>query len=57
MEALLTTLTFVAKVPPKLTVAPAAKLLPLMVTAVPPLVEPEVGEIELTAGAAPAPLL
>ena len=51
MEVLLATLTLVAAVPPKVTLAPAAKLVPVMVTAVPPLVEPELGETELTVGA------
>ena len=32
IEVVLTTLTFVAEVPPKVTVAPAAKLVPVMVT-------------------------
>ena len=36
MEVLLTTVTPVAGVPPKLTVAPARKPVPVMVTAVPP---------------------
>src|SRR6185312_14806582 len=57
MDALLTTVTFVAEVPHKVTVAPAAKLLPLMLTAVPALVGPEVGEIELTPGAPPPAVL
>ena len=51
IEVLLTTVMFVAAVPPKVTDAPAAKLVPVMLTAVPPLVEPELGETELTAGA------
>jgi len=51
MEVLLTTLMLLAAVPPKVTVAPVAKLLPLMLTAVPPFTVPEVGEIELTVGA------
>jgi hypothetical protein len=48
---LLTTLTFVAAVESNVTVAPEAKLLPAIVTEVPPLVGPEFGEMELTAGA------
>ena len=48
---LLAILTLVAEVPPKLTVAPPAKLLPLMVTAVPPTVLPEFGETALRVGA------
>ena len=47
---LLTTTTLVAAVPPNVTVAPDAKLVPLIVTGVPPLVVPEVGEIEVGAG-------
>src|SRR5438876_11245199 len=50
-EVLLTTVTFVAAVPPRLTVAPAAKPGPVRVTAVPPLLVPELGEIALTVGA------
>ena len=51
MEVELTTVTPVADVPPRLTVAPAEKPVPVIVTDVPPLVLPEVGEIELTVGA------
>src|SRR5579872_6680621 len=51
MVELLTTVTLPAAVPPKLTLAPARKLLPLMLTAVPPPVGPELGETELTLGA------
>src|SRR5438445_7858527 len=50
-EVLLTTVTLVAAVPPRLTVAPAAKPVPVRVTAVPPLLVPELGEIALTVGA------
>src|SRR5438128_10964537 len=50
-EVLLTTVTLVAAVPPRLTVAPAAKPVPVTVTAVPPLLVPELGEIALTVGA------
>src|SRR5437870_12844859 len=50
-EVLLTTLTLLAAVPPRLTVAPAAKPVPVRVTAVPPLLVPELGEIALTVGA------
>ena len=46
-----TTVTPVAAVPPRLTVAPVRKPVPVMVTAVPPLVVPEVGDIAMTAGA------
>jgi len=52
MVVLLTTVTPVAAVPPKATVAPETKLVPVMVTLVPPVVGPEVGEIEETVGAA-----
>jgi len=48
IEVPLTTFTAVAAVLPKLTVAPAKKPVPVIVTAVPPLEEPEVGEIVLT---------
>ena len=48
---LLTTVTPVADVPPSLTVAPARKPVPVMLTAVPPAVVPDVGVIELTVGA------
>ena len=51
MEVALTTFTPVAAVPPKLTVAPDKNPLPVMVTAVPPAVEPEVGETAVTVGA------
>ena len=40
---LLTTTTFVAAVPPNVTVAPAAKFVPVIVTAVPPAVDPLFG--------------
>ena len=46
-----TTFTLVAAVPPKATVAPAAKPVPEIVTAVPPAVEPDVGERPLIIGA------
>jgi hypothetical protein len=49
----LTTLTDVAGDPPTLTVAPDWKFVPLIVTLVPPLVEPELGEIVLIVGAGP----
>ena len=44
----LTTTTFVAAVPPKVTLAPLAKPVPLMVTAVPPAAMPLAGLIEFT---------
>ena len=45
------TTTLVAAVPPKVTAAPGAKPVPEIVVLVPPVVGPEVGEIELTVGA------
>ena len=59
IDVLFTTVTPVAAVPPKLTVAPARKPVPVIVTAVPPLAVPELGEIVLTVGAGlppPCPL-
>ena len=50
MELLFTTTTFVAAALPKLTVAPLRKFAPLMVTWVPPLVEPVLGEMLCGAG-------
>jgi hypothetical protein len=46
------TATFVAAVPPNVTVAPATKFVPVMVTAVPPNVEPLLGLAPLTVGCA-----
>jgi hypothetical protein len=40
----------VAAVPPKVTVAPAAKLVPVIVTAVPPAVDPLFGDTLLSVG-------
>ena len=51
MEVLLTTLTAVAAVPPKLTVAPGRNPVPVIVTAVPPLPGPAFGVIEVIVGA------
>ena len=48
----LTTTTFVAAVPPNVTVAPAAKFVPVIVTAVPPAVVPLFGLTLLTVGGA-----
>jgi hypothetical protein len=48
---LFTTVTPVAAVPPKVTVAPAAKFVPVMVTAVPPAGGPLLGLTLLTVGA------
>lgn len=47
---LLTTTTFVAAVPPNVTVAPVVKFVPVMVTAVPPAVVPLLGETLVTVG-------
>ena len=51
IEVLLPTITLLAAVPPTVTVAPDRKPVPVMVTAVPPLTEPELGEIAVTVGA------
>jgi hypothetical protein len=45
----------VAGTPPKVTVAPPTKLVPLMVTAVLPASGPEVGEIDVMIGETPEP--
>jgi len=50
MVVLFTTTTFVAAVPPNVTVAPAAKFVPAIVTAVPPPVDPLFGDTLLTVG-------
>ena len=47
---LLDTATFVAAAPPNVTVAPTAKFVPVMVTAVPPAVVPLFGLTLLTLG-------
>ena len=44
------TFTFVAAVPPRVTVAPGRKPVPVMVTEVPPLVDPEAGVIAVGFG-------
>src|SRR6201997_3250784 len=49
----LTTTTFVAAVPPNVTVAPATKFVPVIVTAVPPAVDPLLGATLLTVGTGP----
>jgi hypothetical protein len=51
IEVLLTTVTPVAAVPPKLSVAPERNPVPLMVTGVPPFTVPEVGLSAVTVGA------
>lgn len=48
---MLATATPVAGVPPKLTVAPAGKFVPVIVSGVPPLVGPMPGVTAVTAGA------
>ena len=48
----LVTTTFVAGVPPSVTVAPETKFVPVMVTAVPPVVGPLLGLTPVTVGAA-----
>ena len=50
MLVLLTTMTLVAAVVPKATVAPDAKFAPVIVTAVPPASGPLFGEILVTEG-------
>ena len=45
------TVTLVAEVPPKLTVAVAVKFVPVIVTVVPPAAVPVPGEIPVTVGA------
>jgi hypothetical protein len=51
MLVALTTTTLVAAVPPKVTVAPAAKFVPVIVTGVPPAVVPVFGDRLTTVGA------
>ena len=51
IDVLLTAVTPVAAVPPRLTVAPETKLVPVMVTAVPPAIGPLAGATEATVGA------
>jgi len=50
IDVLFTMVTPVAAVPPKLSVTPARKPVPVMVTVVPPLVVPELGVIKVTVG-------
>ena len=52
MLVLFTTTTFVAAALPNVTVAPATKFVPVIVTAVPPAVVPLFGETLLTVGGA-----
>ena len=51
MDVLLATTTLVAAVPPNVTVAPVAKFVPVIVTAVPPAVGPVFGDTLVTVGA------
>jgi hypothetical protein len=51
MVVLFTTTTFVAALLPNVTVAPAAKFVPVIVTAVPPAVGPLLGDTLATVGA------
>ena len=53
IEVLLVTPILEAAAPPNVTVAPAAKFVPEIVTAVPPTLEPVFGEIPVTVGAGP----
>ena len=55
IEVAFTTPTLVAALPPIVTVAPVAKPVPLMVTAVPPAAGPLVGAMLLTVGAGVLP--
>jgi hypothetical protein len=50
MEVLLTRVTLVAAVPPNVTVASAPKFVPVIVTAVPPAIEPLFGDTLVTVG-------
>jgi hypothetical protein len=50
IEVLLMTLTPVAAVPPKLSVAPEAKFVPVTVTEVPPALVPILGDTDVTVG-------
>jgi hypothetical protein len=52
MVVAFTTTTFVAAVAPNVTVAPVTKFVPVIVTAVPPVVDPVFGETLLTVGVA-----
>jgi hypothetical protein len=52
MLVALTTFTLVAAVPPIVTPVAPVKLVPVIVTLVPPAVLPEVGEMDVTVGGA-----
>jgi hypothetical protein len=51
IDVLLTTTTLLAAAPPSFTVAPAKKPVPVIVTPVPPLEDPDGGAMPLTVGA------
>ncbi len=51
----LTTTTLVAVFPPNVTAAPAANFVPVIVTAVPPAVDPLLGDTLVTVGATVPP--
>ena len=51
MVELFTTLTPIEALPPRVTVAPVAKFVPVIVTRVPPGVRPAFGETPVTVGA------
>jgi hypothetical protein len=50
MVVLFGTTTFVAAIPPNMTVAPAAKFVPVIVTEVPPAAGPLFGDTLVTVG-------
>ena len=50
IDVALATTTLVAAVPPTVTVAPAAKLVPVSVTVVPPVVGPDAGDTAVSVG-------
>lgn len=51
IDVVLAIVTAAAEVPPNFTEAPARNPVPVMVTVVPPLMVPELGEIAVTVGA------
>ena len=53
IEVALATVTAVARAPPNVMVAPAAKSVPVSVTAVPPVVGPVVGDTPVRVGIGP----
>jgi hypothetical protein len=54
MVVLFTNTTLLAAALPNVTVAPGAKFVPVIVTAVPPAVEPVFGDTLVTVGVGPA---